>query len=182
MLTNQTYSDNPRIYLTNLGKYNEGELLGEWVDLPVSDDFQKAFKDIGINNFYEEFFITDYENFHGFQVDEYSNLQELNDIAERLEALSEYDLAAIDAYLDGVDNDFDRAFEVVAKGDFTFYENCHDMSDVAYQYAEGTGLLNDIPESLQCYFDFEAFGRDLNIEGTFIYSPEISGYFEFFNY
>lgn len=26
------------IYLTNLGKYNEGELVGEWVELPVSDE------------------------------------------------------------------------------------------------------------------------------------------------
>ena len=26
------------IYLTNLGKYNEGYLVGEWVHLPVSDD------------------------------------------------------------------------------------------------------------------------------------------------
>lgn len=25
------------IYLTNLGKYNEGQLIGEWVELPVSN-------------------------------------------------------------------------------------------------------------------------------------------------
>ena len=27
-----------RIYLTNLGKYNEGELIGEWLDLPCTDE------------------------------------------------------------------------------------------------------------------------------------------------
>lgn len=26
------------IYLTNLGKYNEGELVGEWVQLPISNE------------------------------------------------------------------------------------------------------------------------------------------------
>ena len=26
------------IYLTNLGKYNEGYLVGEWVHLPISSD------------------------------------------------------------------------------------------------------------------------------------------------
>ena len=32
------------IYLTNLGKYNEGELIGEWVELPVSqEELQKVF-------------------------------------------------------------------------------------------------------------------------------------------
>ena len=49
------------IYLTNLGKYNEGELVGEWVELPVDDNFEQAFQDIGINDEYEEWFITDYE-------------------------------------------------------------------------------------------------------------------------
>ena len=42
------------IYLTNLGKYNEGELVGEWVKLPVSDEeLQKVFERIGINEEYE---------------------------------------------------------------------------------------------------------------------------------
>lgn len=27
-----------KIYLTNLGKYNEGQLVGEWVELPVSQE------------------------------------------------------------------------------------------------------------------------------------------------
>lgn len=38
------------IYLTNLGKYNEGQLIGEWVELPVSnEELQKVFERIGIN-------------------------------------------------------------------------------------------------------------------------------------
>lgn len=38
-----------RIYLTNLGKYNEGMLVGEWVDLPVSEEeLEKVFKRIGV--------------------------------------------------------------------------------------------------------------------------------------
>lgn len=46
-----------RIFLTNLGKYNEGE----WVDLPVSHEE------------YEEYFITDYEC-DLYEVGEYENL------------------------------------------------------------------------------------------------------------
>ena len=51
------------IYLTNLGKYNEGELVGEWVQLPISDEeLQEVFKRIGIDGKeYEEYFIADYE-------------------------------------------------------------------------------------------------------------------------
>ena len=60
------------IYLTNLGKYNEGELLGEWVELPITEEeLYNVFDRIKIchddieycdecGNPYEEYFITDY--------------------------------------------------------------------------------------------------------------------------
>ena len=25
-------------FITNLGKYNEGELIGEWIDFPIDED------------------------------------------------------------------------------------------------------------------------------------------------
>ena len=31
-----------KAYVTNLGKYNEGELVGEWISFPVSADEMKA--------------------------------------------------------------------------------------------------------------------------------------------
>ena len=77
------------IYLTNLGKYNEGQLIGEWVELPVSkEELQKVFERIGINEEYEEYFITDYEcNF--YKISEYENIDILTEIAEKLEELDE---------------------------------------------------------------------------------------------
>ena len=36
-------------YVTNLGKYNEGYLVGEWVKFPVTpDEMQDVFRRIGI--------------------------------------------------------------------------------------------------------------------------------------
>ena len=35
----------------------------------------------------------------------------------------------------------------------------------AYDYMESTGMLEEVPESLRRYFDFEAFGRDLDMSG-----------------
>ena len=38
-------------YITNLGKYNEGELVGEWVKFPTtSEDLKKVFERIGIGS------------------------------------------------------------------------------------------------------------------------------------
>ena len=40
-----------RGFLTNLGKYNEGDLVGEWVDLPIDEDeLEDVFKRIGISD------------------------------------------------------------------------------------------------------------------------------------
>lgn len=35
------------IFLTNLGKYNEGELISEWVSLPATDEQLSAVKKRG---------------------------------------------------------------------------------------------------------------------------------------
>ena len=36
-------------FITNLGKYNEGELVGEWVKFPTTpEEMQEVFKRIGI--------------------------------------------------------------------------------------------------------------------------------------
>ncbi len=55
-------------FITNLGKYNEGELVGEWVKFPTTaEEMKEVFKRIGIGqkddfgNPYEEWFITDYD-------------------------------------------------------------------------------------------------------------------------
>ena len=49
------------------------------------------------------------------------------------------------------------------------YYDCKDMEDVAIQIVEETGMLNGVPETLAMYFDYEAYGRDLDIEGKFYY-------------
>lgn len=77
-----------RIALTNLGKYNEGELVYKWVDLPATDEeIAEAFEEIGVapDTEYEEHFISDYEAPAGLRVEEYSRLDRLNELAELLE-------------------------------------------------------------------------------------------------
>jgi len=46
------------------------------------------------------------------------------------------------------------------------------MSDVAEQVVEQCGYLDEMPEHLRNYFDYEAYGRDLEIEGNFVYLGE----------
>lgn len=154
------------IYLTNLGKYNEGELVGEWLELPATaEEIADCKKRIGINAQYEEWFITDYEcNVKDITVGEYDNLEELNELAETLADFDEY-RAHVFGWL--ISDGYSREEAVDASENFTVYDNCTDMSDVAYYVAEACGYLESIPEHLQYYFDYEKFGRDLEIEGTY---------------
>ena len=49
-------------------------------------------------------------------------------------------------------------------------------TDLAHEYVESTGLLHGMPETVQRYFDYEAFGRDLAFDFM-----EFNGYY-FSNY
>ena len=81
-------------FVTNLGKYNEGELVGEWVKFPTTaEEMKQVFDRIGIGKtgdfgqVYEEWFITDYDCYVDGLYDklgEYESLDELNYLASKL--------------------------------------------------------------------------------------------------
>lgn len=71
------------VCLQNLGKYNEGELVFEWLSLPATnEEIQDTFEAIGINEEYEEYMIADYEA--PFNINEFSNVYTINEIAGKL--------------------------------------------------------------------------------------------------
>ena len=176
------------IALTNLGKYNEGVLDFVWLTLPATDEeIAKAFDQIQVshddthyysdglghvatNDYYgeyEEFFITDYEcNF--MKIGEYDNLEKLNEIAETIENLTDYEQTIVKAL---IDDGYSLEEALDKKDDCVLYSGCNDMTDVAYQYIEETGLLNNAG-TLANYFDYEAFGRDMSFEGHWIETDE----------
>lgn len=80
-----------KIAVTNLGLYNEGELLYKWVTLPLDEqEIEETFQEIkvdGVN--YEEHFISDYEA--PFEISESASILKLNEIAEALQDIEEPD-------------------------------------------------------------------------------------------
>ena len=64
-----------KVFITNLGKYTEGELIGQWLDLPCNNITEQLKSiDVRPNSKYEEAFITDYENDWNYNVGEYENI------------------------------------------------------------------------------------------------------------
>ena len=72
-----------KVFITNLGKYVEGKLIGKWLDLPCNN-INEALKSIDVkpNSKYEEAFITDYENDWNYNVGEYENIYSLNELSK----------------------------------------------------------------------------------------------------
>jgi len=169
---------NISIYLTNLGKYNEGELVGEWVHLPVSDEeLQVVFNRIGIGSTdefgqpYEEYFITDYEtDIPGLTIDEYENLETLNERAEALQRLDEWDLRVFKNAAEAGFIDFDD-LDNFDSSRFILYDGVDTAQELGYAMVElygGISALSD--EALEDNFDFEAYGRDARLQ---FYAPDM---------
>ena len=75
-----------RVYIANLGKYNEGELVGAWFEPPI--DFDEVKERIGLNEQYEEYAIHDFEL--PFEIGEYTPIEEINRLCEMVEDLPDY--------------------------------------------------------------------------------------------
>ena len=177
-------------YITNLGKYNEGALAYKLISFPIDDvELNEALKEIGCkyvdengvvhNEFYEEFFFSDWECEIPFDFGEYPSIVKVNDIAARVEALKRDEQDVLKVILEEHTSNIDEAFSIIEKNEYFVWCDCESMADVAEQMVDEYGYLNDVPENLRCYIDYEKMGRDLKLEGTFL---EGDGFFiEVFN-
>ena len=164
-----------KIFITNLGRYNEGYLVGKWVKLPVCEEvLDKVLKEIGINEYYEEYFITDYENDIigiGDVISEYSSVQALNELAQRLEELSDDEADKLGAVLEyEACRSVSDVLELLDKLDeFDLLTDVTDDEELGYYYAEEYRCI-DIPEHIQPYFDYEKFGRDVRLQSCCLFT------------
>ena len=168
-------------FITNLGKYNEGELVGEWVKFPTTaEELKEVFKRIGIgqkDDFgqpYEEWFITDYDCYvDGLysKLGEYESLDELNYLASKLDEMSESEYAQFQAGMEMGDHcgSLQEIINLTENLDcYEVYPDIHDYDDLGRYYIEELDVMQ-VPEHLQNYIDYEAYGRDVAMDenGTF---------------
>jgi hypothetical protein len=144
------------VYITNLAKYNEGKLVGQWVSLPLPlDELEKIINEILGND--EEYFISDYEcDF--MTIDEYSDIYELNELVERIDDLNEYDQKKVKAILEwGACKNVEEAINNL--DDFIFYEDVTNEKELAEHFLDEIGF--DLPQVIEANIDYEGLGQDL---------------------
>jgi len=163
-------------FITNLGKYNEGEPVGEWVKFPTTaEEMKEVFKRIGIGqkddfgNPYEEWFITDYDCYVDGLYDklgEYENLDELNYLASKLDEMSDSEYAQFQAGMEMGDHcgSLQEIINLTENLDcYEIYPNIEDYDDLGRYYIDELEVMQ-VPEHLQNYIDYEAYGRDVAMD------------------
>lgn len=171
-----------KIFLTDLNKYNDGQLFGEWIDVfdvvnecnDVDECITKSLKQIGIDvtdpNCHE-WFITDYETDLDVSIGEHESLETIFNFAKEVLNADTKDVNVINCVLryygDGFNADLSRVDDVVV---ISGTNGVYDLSDLGYEMAEMMDIFHDCPETLERYFDFEAYGRDIDLE--------VNGFFE----
>lgn len=168
-----------KLYIANLGKYNEGELVGKWIDLPYSEeqlnelfveiklgyinadgDYVHGFEEDG--SYYEEYAIHDFEkDIDGIEIGEYDTLNELNELAEKLEDLSDSEIALLESIVEYQGGDIANYVEDL--DNYNLHSDIKDDYDLGHYWIEESGCY-EIPSFLQGYIDYEKFGQDIRFE------------------
>ena len=144
---------NIKVFVSNLAKYNDGQLNGQWTTLPVdnvnTDILDKL--ELGGNSkdgYRDEWFISDYEA--PFEIGEHDNLYKLNELAE---SLNDYD-SIEDVYWEIEDKEAAACEEV-----WDFDDDFFDMVFESRQEAARAVFFGDIKNWLDDYIYLNAYGN-----------------------
>ncbi len=152
-----TSSTIARIYVGTYAKYNSGSLKGAWLDLEDysdNDEFLAACAALHSDENDPEFMFQDYE---GFPRDLYGE-SDISDVWEWLK-LDDEDRELLAVYQSTIgEATMEQARDAYA-GSFD------NPADWAEQFLNDCGDLQDVPEHLRNYIDFEAYARDAGFNG-----------------
>lgn len=140
---------------------------GAWIDLDIVTDWdeikEELAKSLSIqSDDIDEVLCADVEglarHFYSSNCDSF-DLDAWTEFKDDLKG-THLDAEIIDAYLDncGIGGVTISNIEEAYAGMYDSWE------DFAYELLESTGELNQIPDNLQSYFDYEKFGRDLSYD------------------
>ena len=167
-------------YITNTALYPMmGIEVGTTVHFPTTtQEVQAALAKIGIDGKrYSEVFITSFDSdvlgLYDY-LDEYENIDELNELGHALlevrdkDGLETFEAALVLGKHTGSVKDLINLTQNLDL--YRFYPDISDDEGLGHLYADELGTI-DIPEHIQGYFDYEAYGRDMRINEGGVFAP-----------
>jgi len=165
----------PAVYVGTYAKYNNGSIAGAWVSLDEHDTeaaFYAAASALHKREYDPELMFQDFE---GFPREFYGESYLDERIWEWLE-LDDDERDIISAWLkaNGGSDDLDYMREAY-RGHWDSWD------EYVYQYVDDTCLLENVPEEVAGYFDYESYGRDLSNDYS-VTDSDSGGVYVFFNH
>lgn len=151
--------DEIKLFMNTWANYNENGADGVitptgWMSLDEAEEYAEKYAE------YEPF-INDTENVpKEFGVDEYSNISETIDMLRKYE---DFDDTQREVFATFIDDGYeaDEAFSIVDDNDYIYVQADND-TDLAYKYIDEIGGIDALDRNtIERYFDYDGFGRDL---------------------
>lgn len=165
------------IFAQNLAYYNEGKIVGDWLNLPQSPEvIDKYLNDVvKVDKEHEEYEIADIENDTPFPYSsiQWASVKDLNNLAVIFSTLNEEQKKAIQAHLSSIGEEHYDISELIniclQADDINYYQynfegieyskDCSPEVKMGYTMAEETGLYYELKKlGVIDYFDFEKYG------------------------
>jgi antirestriction protein len=176
----ETTTVEPRIYVASLSDYNGGRLHGVFIDIDgtttVDDIWDQVegmlrsspeFKEFPQGGPAEEWAIHDYEGFEGIRLGESESFDKVLMMAQNIIQYGEaWAIYAKNVGAEEASEHFTEAYQ----GEWDSF------SDFVEDFVDSTGMLNEMPEDLRRFFDYEAYGRELEQSLTIEQSKGYSVY------
>lgn len=161
-----TTTNEIQVFMNTWKNYNENGadtslINGGWMSIEEAKEFIEEQRN---NNP----FINDIDGYVPFEINEYSNADKELDNLTKYFSIEDRDILNAIIYSSGYD--LDKCIEIFENGDYIYYSCIENEFDLGYAVVEECGLLENDNELLVRYFDYEAFGRDLVLEGYCIYN------------
>lgn len=170
------------IFAQNLAYYNEGYLVGGWIDLPQSPEaIDKYLKEVvKIDNEHEEYEIADVDEVpFPYESIQWSDVKDLNNLAIIYNSLDDFEKESVAAYLEyageehyGVNEliniclqtEYINYYEYSFNG-IEYCDNCSTEVKMGYTMAEEYGIYDQLEKlGIIDYFDFEKYGKSFGYD------------------
>ena len=141
--------------------YNGDEFT---ISFPLVDDehMESAIRR-ATSNGEHDYAITEIDGFYNFVDSEYAGIEELCDIAERLERLEDEDADKLEAMAEYCDN----LDDIESAWNDSYFIPDTTLADYAQELCCECGYMPaaELPEWISCHIDWEGVGRELEVDG-----------------
>ncbi|MCJ8346563.1 antirestriction protein ArdA [bacterium] len=146
------------IYVASLSHYNNGELVGKWLDITdmtaeeIRQDILSYMDSLGV----EEWALHDESNL-GCVFSEYG--MDWDRVVRFIDLCKGYSYESVSTYVSNIGSDY-----FTKEGFESSYMGKYDSEkSFAEEYIEDSWLFDQIPSHLQYYFDYDRYANDLFI-------------------